>query len=80
MAHKRVAATILVCFCLIAVLSSVERSEARQNCFCECVSHCLSLVVMTSEKCAEGCDNACTKIGFPGIPQGGVEFCEKSRS
>ena len=62
---------------LLLVLSTVERSEAGQSCFCECMKKCIPMGMMSTNACNEECDEACRQAGFSGRPKGGLGFCKR---
>merc|ERR1712063_153713 len=78
MACKKVAAMIFIS--LLLALSTVERSEAGQSCFCECMKKCIPLSMVTTEVCKEECNEACRQAGFAGKPKEGLAFCKKLAS
>ncbi|KAG1346368.1 hypothetical protein COCNU_06G001970 [Cocos nucifera] len=62
---------------LLLVLSTLERIEAGQSCYCECMKKCIPLGMMTIEACRRECDEACRQAGFAGKPPEGLAFCKK---
>lgn len=64
---------------MLLVLSTVERSEAGQSCFSECMKKCMPMGMVRTKACKE-CDEACRQAGFSRKPKGGLEFFKRLAS
>lgn len=68
---------VLLLIHTLTLISSFRRSEAGQNCFCECMKKCIPLGMVSPAKCSKECDEACIEIGFKGKPEEGTKYCDE---
>ncbi|KAG6490223.1 hypothetical protein ZIOFF_051508 [Zingiber officinale] len=74
MASSKMVMAVLLIHTLMLISLSFRRSEAGQNCFCECMKKCIPIGMVSPAKCSKECDEACIEIGFKGKPEEGTKY------
>ncbi|CAO1945241.1 unnamed protein product [Urochloa humidicola] len=86
MARAAAAAAVAVLVVVAMALEAAPRAEAGQNCICECMKLCMRTSIPSMERqcsgkcrenaCTKSCEEACTRKGYPKLPNEGIPVCE----